>query len=724
MRRELAVLVAIAAAAFAIRVYPAWDAVFGHGGVNFLETDAWYHVRLVENQLRNYPWRVTIDPYAVAGGQFVAIAPLYDMITATASLALHGRDAGTESIERVAAFVPPVLGTLTIIVTWALGRRLFEWRAGLTAAALLAILPGHFMDRTMLGFVDHHALEALLAMAALLTVVSAIKRPFSVSAAATIGLMLGLYLLAWSSGAFLLAIFGVWLALVALLSRDGGRIHLAGQLLGTAAVVALIVVVAFQDPGMHRYDSQIVGLVALMAIAIIMARMPWSASDITQLRKRTVMTGAAVAAVAGAALWLLAPQAASQIATDMARLLPSPTRMGVLEARPLFMYSGEWRWAQPWIFFRTGFYVGLAAIVWLAIRVWRDRDEAHLLAWVYAVITLAATIGQNRFAYYMVTATALLGGWLCVQLLEWSRSLRQPLAREATMAAIVATAFAPNLAPSVLLAPRSASLATYWQDAMAWLRRETPPPFLQSAGRDDDYYYARYSRDSIPRPDYSILNWWDQGYWLVQRAHRVPVSNPTQEGAPQAARFYVETNEVVAAQMARIHGARFVLSDWELPFRREPDGTMMGRFQSVLDWAGANHAQYYEVYYQRERDQWTPLWVFHAPYYGSMAYRLTVMGGESATPSNATTVLTVADQTDASGSAFRAVVGHTTYPTYQAALQAAAKSASETVVVGLDPWRTAFPLPALTRFVERRQFRTSEQQSTEAPWVRAFEVRR
>ena len=42
-------------------------------------------------------------------------------ITATAVVIRHGRDAATEHVERIAAFVPPVLGTLTVIVVWALG---------------------------------------------------------------------------------------------------------------------------------------------------------------------------------------------------------------------------------------------------------------------------------------------------------------------------------------------------------------------------------------------------------------------------------------------------------------------------------------------------------------------------------------------------------------------------------------------------------------------------
>jgi hypothetical protein len=289
---------------------------------------------------------------------------------------------------------------------------------------------------------------------------------------------------------------------------------------------------------------------------------------------------------------------------------------------------------------------------------------------------------------------------------------------------VAGTMFAPNVARSVLLAPRGGSLAGYWQDAMMWLRQHTPPPFLTSAGAHDDYYFARYPHGQVPLPDYSVMNWWDQGYWLAQRARRVPVANPTQERAPNAARFYAETDEVRAVAIARRERARYVLSDWELPFRLTADRSMMGRFQSVLDWASATHANYYEVYYRRDDDAWVPLWVFHAPYYQSMAYRLSVIGGAAATPANATSVLTFADRTDTAGDVFREVLTEKTYPTYEAALQAAAATHSaQTVIVGLDPWQPAFPLPPLTSFVEVHAVRTPVQKDTEAPWVRIFQLR-
>lgn len=55
---------------------------------------------------------------------------------------------------------PPVLAALTIVGVYVVGRLAAGRLAGLLAAALAAILPGHFLDRTLVGYADHHALEA------------------------------------------------------------------------------------------------------------------------------------------------------------------------------------------------------------------------------------------------------------------------------------------------------------------------------------------------------------------------------------------------------------------------------------------------------------------------------------------------------------------------------------------------------------------------------------
>jgi dolichyl-diphosphooligosaccharide--protein glycosyltransferase len=555
----------------------------------------------------------------------------------------------------------------------------------------------------------------------------------SIRAGIVTGIALGLYLLAWGSGAFFVAILGVWLVLCVPLTRTAAPLVGAASISAIAALVALALVVAFQDPHMHRYGSQVVALVGLAALALAVV----GVARLVRHQPRKGVVAAAVVAVAlvvVAGVMLLARGVFAQVMLDITRLAPDPARMNVLEARPLFLYSGQWRWSQAWLFFRTGFFIGAIALFPFAARVWRDRRTVDLLILVFTAAVFVATFGQNRFGYYLVTACAVMGGWLATVLLDWggvphagdptpAKRSRIPLAREVAVIAVAGAMFAPNLSPEVLLAERTNSFAAYWRDTMMWLRHQTPAPFLQSAGRGDEFYFARYDPVSVPAPDYSVMNWWDQGYWVTQSARRVPVANPTQQRAPVSARFYIETDESRALALLAAERSRFVLSDWELPFRQQPDETIMGRFQSVLEWAGGIHQQYYEIVYRREGRRWTPVWVFHAPYYRSMAFRLSVLGGAAAIPVNATSVITVTDHVDGGGRPFRELLSEQTYASYEAAQQAAARTNATTLIVGLDPWQSAFPVDALRSLVEVHAARTPEQKPGEAPWVRIFEVR-
>src|SRR4029453_5425387 len=145
-------LAAVLLIAAGLRVWAPWDDVFSGSRVNFLETHPWHHVRLAESQVRNFPHRVTIDPYAAPDGQYVAVAPLLDTIISTAAFVTRGRHAPTEYIERVAALVPAIVGVLAVVAVWALATLAFDRRAGLIAGLLAAVLPGHFFDRTLIGF--------------------------------------------------------------------------------------------------------------------------------------------------------------------------------------------------------------------------------------------------------------------------------------------------------------------------------------------------------------------------------------------------------------------------------------------------------------------------------------------------------------------------------------------------------------------------------------------
>lgn len=707
----LAVILVVAAG---LRVWAPWDDVLGGARVNFLETDAWYHVRLVESQVRNFPHRVTVDPYAAPDGQYVAVAPLLDTVIATAVFVTRGRDASPRYIEQVAAIVPAIIGVLAVAAVWALATVAFDRRAGLMAGLLAAVLPGHFLDRTLVGFVDHHALEVLLSFATL----GLIAYGSIVGA----GVSLGLYLLAWASGSYFVFILAVWLAVAALLAPD--RRAATARLMAIAAAIALAIVVIFQDPGLYRYNTQIAALAGLLVTAAVIM---WLADRL--LTAVVAVTGALAAIVAIA--WLVMPELVTQVASDLNRFRPDATRMAVLEARPLFLYTGNWEWSQPWTFFRSGFYLGLVALIGLGVATWRSRRLDHLLILCFTTANFLATIGQNRFAYYLVPSTAVVIAWLATRMLDWggvphagnpSPAPRRamPFQRELAVIVVAGLVVAPNLVPAALTTTRAGGMPQYWFDAMQWLRTNTPEPF-----GSPEHYYARYGATNPPA-SYSVMNWWDQGYWIIQTGRRVPVTNPTQSNAPRAAGFLTATDEAGALEMLAAARARYVIVDFELPFRESADGSLAGRFQNLADWAGAPTARFYSLCFSRRNnaEAWQPTWLYREAYYQSMAYRLMVLGGQHSAPVNNTFVVNIAQRQDVDGGTFCEVVNRWQYPTPEAAKAGAAQRGAGFEAVGLTPWQPAFAVPAVTGLKVASEFRDPAQKPEETPMIRIFEVTR
>lgn len=172
------VLFVICGLALIIRTVLPYDTVF-KDSVRFASDDAVFHMRLVENALfgDHFPRRLFFDVYTYYPyGIYLHFAPLYDQIIIFATWMI-GLGSPTKSLmETVGAYYPAILGALVVFPVYIIGRELHNRYAGLIAAVVLALLPGQFLSRSIIGFTDHHIGEVLFSTVAVMFLVLALKR--------------------------------------------------------------------------------------------------------------------------------------------------------------------------------------------------------------------------------------------------------------------------------------------------------------------------------------------------------------------------------------------------------------------------------------------------------------------------------------------------------------------------------------------------------------------
>ena len=720
--------------AFLVRVVPPYTAVMNGPGVNFRGNDSWYRMRLVDGLVRHFPDRVTMDPYARPGGEFVAIAPMFDeLVAATAWVAGLGSPSAA-TVDRAGAIVPPLLGAGVAVIVFLLGVALFDRRAGLLGALFVAVAPGPFLERTTLGFADHHAAEVFFSMLAVLAFVRAAeaagrraegKQPPAWLLGSGAGLALGAYLLTWMSGSLLVAALVVWIALQYTIDHLHGRPR--GELalvMAPALAVALVLVLAGQDWRTFRFFQQVQALAgALAGVAVLeAARRLIARAGAPGWTFPAALAAGAIAVVAAVA-WAM-PGATTTLLQDAARFAPGRDASLVVEAQPLLFVNGVLSFARAWSYFGAMLPVGALGLAWLAWRAARDARPGLTLLAVWTAATLVAALGQNRFAYYAAPPLALLTGWVAGGALGWAgighgagRARRRGLADVAVV--LVAAAVYMSLSGAVAVARQNNGMPSTWWHAMDWLRARTPEPF-----GDPGFYDERYSAaDATRMPAYSVMSWWDYGYWITRLGRRVPVSNPTQSGAVESADFLIATTEADAvADLDRVN-ARYVVVDDDLAFRGGGSAPLAGKFEGVVDWTSQPRSRFYQGFFERDaQGALVPVWIFYPDYYRTMAVRLVVYGGAAAEPAGSSYVITYAQRTDSPGRGFREILESKPFATYAEA-EAYLSSLGPGLhrLVGRDPRRTCVPLDALERLQLRDRESVVIPHGRRVPTVSIFE---
>ncbi|UCG91445.1 MAG: glycosyltransferase family 39 protein, partial [candidate division WOR-3 bacterium] len=140
---------------------------FAHGylrhimlGITFITPDPYYHVRRIVLAAQHFPHLPTFDYYlSYPTGAHCIWPPLYDFLCAMLAFIIGIGNPSVKLIEFVAAVYPIFFALAVIVLTYVIGKAVFNEYVGIIAAATLSFLPANVIFSNF-GFTDHHVAES------------------------------------------------------------------------------------------------------------------------------------------------------------------------------------------------------------------------------------------------------------------------------------------------------------------------------------------------------------------------------------------------------------------------------------------------------------------------------------------------------------------------------------------------------------------------------------
>jgi len=395
------------------RIVLPYDRVFVGDLIKFTGFDPYYHMRLVDSLVLNFPHRIPFDPYAqFPYGCPVTWAPFFDWFLAGTILVFSLGSPTQHTVDVIGVYFPAVLGALTVIPVYFIGKVLFNRWVGVIAAGLVGIFPGEFLNRSILGFTDHHVAEVFFTTVTLLFLILALKsarqkglifnhlkrrdwatitRPLVYSLLA--GVFLGIFILTWAGAPLFIFIILVYFVVQFTIDHWRGT---STDYLVIVGIPSLFIASAISLPLSTPFLISSVHLV-ILPLAILM---PAILAGISRLQtgKRIKpayypLTLAGLGLAGLLILHIVSPSLNGVLLGTLGSIfIPHLGRETVLEMRSIFFPGGDFAFLTGWGNFTTGFFLGLVALGILLYQVIKRGEVDKTLLVVWSLIILAATI--------------------------------------------------------------------------------------------------------------------------------------------------------------------------------------------------------------------------------------------------------------------------------------------------------------------------------------------
>jgi len=724
----LLVLCVAFTAALIIRIALPYPSVFAGQWIKLTGIDAYYYMRLVDNLVYNFPQLISFDPYAVfPGGAPVSGVPMFfAYLMATIIKLLGGATPPQQTLDTIAVYIPPVLGALSIIPVYFIGKALVNRWAGIIAILLIAVMPGEFLSRSLLGYTDHHVAEEFFTSFFTMFFILAIKNgrqftydmlknrrftsisrhiPYSIAA----GIFLGLYLITWQGA--LLFIFIVFIYFVIQFISD----HLHGfptdYLSKIAIITFLISILIFVPVSRDKATLMALAALILVPIALNIISVFMSAREIKPVYFVAVVAG--LGAVGAVVTMTALPFIAGPLRGFLVPLFSWNMQQNVVgEMKPLFFPGGFFTLEAAWQQYAVALYSGLAGLALIIYHSIRKGEPEKIFVATWSLIIMLASFSMIRYASYFAVCLSVLTGYLCGWIIEvfsapgepaqvekiskkarkrltTATSTKSKTALAAVLSSILAIAvLVPGSVNAISLASGSGHTPSdAWMEALEWLKKNTPEPM----GTPDSYYSLYNAPESgasfnYPPTTYSINVWNDYGYWITRIGRRIPVASPG-TGNRGDATYFTGTDDYFAAKWMQKWGARYVVVDGRIASPND-------KFYALANLTGQKESDFYELCWYQKDGKYEPLLVFYPDFYRSMVIRLYNFDGKQVVPSQ-TPVMTYEERQTAQGN-FREIIDIKNFDSYEAAqTYIASRKSGNYRIVGTNPVTSPVPLEEL-----------------------------
>ena len=673
----------IALISLRLRTLPSDTVFLPNGFVRFTTNDAWYHMRLLGFLLQNYPHAIFFEPWTnYPNGTYNHYGPLFEQLMAIPALILGLGHPSSELVNTIGAYFPAVLGALTVIPVYYIGKYLGGRKTGIIAAILIAFAPGQFLVRSMIGFTDNHVAEALFStffiMFFMLALISAkrkelrfehiinkefdvLKEPLTYSIMA--GIMYSAYQLSWAGAslfAFITLVYAVFQYILNNLRKE------SSDYLGIVGIITFLVSSLLVLPSIHpelgltdMYDYS--WFVVIVALGTTIGFIFLSFIEKVFIKKGLNSYYYPLAIFGIGALGLIALSIASPslytTVINAPKVIFAVNTGGastIAEASSIFYMGGAFSLNGVYgNFTAPGFIVSILGMLLLIVSISRKSKPEELLVFVWSVLILLAIYGQNRFAYYYSVNVSVLCGYVGGLLLEkvkWNEldekfqnnvksfadipGFFKFIRVEHIIAVLVilVVLIIPVYGAGINDAKGSIDPSEEWLEACQWLSLHTPDP-----GMDYNHIYdAPKSGETFKYPDtaYGILSWWDYGDYIQIFGHRLPNANPFQEGiggrrgsinetnGPGAATFFTAQSEEEATAVLKAIDPRpdKMGARYIMSDAKMATDIFMAMAEWTLDTEG-----YFKPYWTGNGYQELP----STRYYNSMEARLHIFDGNS-----------------------------------------------------------------------------------------------